>query len=248
MHIEAQFDCDHLGMEKYSFKRASIDLLDEVREIVRAIFYGNHNNKFYLFAICLSDDPVLYLRIQPIVRFSSFGAPLLIVSAMDYQLALLLMAKGTLDAEQYQLDNHRLFTEGVSRPVCTIRTSSVQEINLFRYVLRVNSTRMRRSVWQSKNLPRGENSPWLATFLSPLYTETIDFYCSKIDEINRSMPFRITFNDILFIKFCSLTSCSACFVKKVKLNKCSCCKTVAYCSTSCQKVHWPKHKLVCSSY
>ena len=28
---------------------------------------------------------------------------------------------------------------------------------------------MRRSVWQSKNLPRREATPWLSTFVSPLY-------------------------------------------------------------------------------
>jgi hypothetical protein len=125
-------------MEKYSFKNSSMSPLDEVRKIVRAIFYGNSHNLFFLFAICLADDPVLYLRVQPIVRFSSHGSPLIIVSVLDYQLALLLIAKGALNRAQYHSDYHRIFTEGVCRPVCNISASSASEVDLFRYTLCVN--------------------------------------------------------------------------------------------------------------
>ena len=100
MHVEAQFHCDHLSMEKYSFKNSSMSPVDEVRKIVSAIFYGNSHNLFFLFSICLADDPVLYLRVQPIVRFSPHGSPLIIVSVLDYQLALLLIAKSALDPTQ----------------------------------------------------------------------------------------------------------------------------------------------------
>ena len=250
-------------MEKHSFKNTCMSLLDEVREIVRAIFYGNSYNSFYLFAIYLLDDPVLYLKIQPIVRFSPRGSPLIIVSMLDYQLALQLMAKGTLDSVQYQSDYHRLFTEGVSRQVCAIHASSAQEVALFRYVLRFNSTKMRRSVWQSKNLPRGENSPWIATFLSPLYTDQLLFYCHRIMERVRPLVSDATFGGVSskltfnggeafkapsFTWTSPLTFCHVCFVKKISLpNKCSHCQSVAYCSTTCQEIHWPNHQSTCSN-
>jgi len=77
---------------------------------------------------------------------------------------------------------------------------------------------MRRSVWQSKNLPRGENSPWMATFLSPLYTENTSFDCSEIsDKVRSSLPCNeISLKDFigdspLFVKFSSLTLCASCF-------------------------------------
>ena len=254
MHIEAQFHCDHLSTEKFGFKSSSMPLLDEVREIVRAIFYGNSHNSFFLFSVSLSEDPILYLRVQPIVRFSPHGSPLIIVSVLDYQLALLLMAKGALEPEQYLSDYHRIFTEGVCRPVCNISASSAQEVDLFRYALRVNSTRMRRSVWQSRNLPRGENSPWMATFLSPLYTENTAFHCKEItDKLRPSLRCNeISLKDVIresppYVKFSLLTQCASCFAKKIKLNKCSRCKNIAYCSTSCQKADWPKHRRDCSS-
>jgi radical SAM protein with 4Fe4S-binding SPASM domain len=34
---------------------------------------------------------------------------------------------------------------------------------------------------------------------------------------------------------------------RIKLNKCGRCRAVAYCSVSCQKDDWPRHKAVCAS-
>ena len=51
MHLDAQFECDHLVLKKRLYKKAESSALDEVREIVRAIFYGHNRNSFYLFAI-----------------------------------------------------------------------------------------------------------------------------------------------------------------------------------------------------
>ena len=87
-----------------------------------------------------------------------------------------------MDREEFQSDYYRLVTERVSKEVCVIRASTNGEVNLLRYYLRVNSTRMRRSAWQSKNLPRGEDTPWIATFLSPLYEEMIDNNCRNLSK------------------------------------------------------------------
>jgi hypothetical protein len=253
MQMEAQFNCDYFLMEKFSFKSSNPSPLDEVREIVRAIFYGYYYNSFYLFSISYLDKPVFYIKIQPTVRFSPLGSPLLIASVNDYQLALQLIANGASDSAQYQADFHRIFTEGVSRQICTIRASLTQEVELLRYAFRVNSTKMRRSVWQSKNLPRGENSPWMATFIAPLYTET-DSNCKEISNkilplllIEDSSDDRVSLLNVPYVKFSSLIMCAACSVKKVSLLKCSRCKTVSYCSIACQKEHWTTHKPRCTS-
>ena len=253
-HVEAQFHCDYFIMDKFSFKSSTPSPLDEVREIFRAIIYGNFFNSLYLFAVHHLDEPVFYLKIQPIVRFSPHGAPLLITSVNEYQLAQQLMAKGALDSEQYQADFHRIFTEGVSRKVCIIRASSVEEVDLLRYAFRVNSTKMRRSVWQSMNLPRGENSPWLATFISPLYSRRSLLHCrsvsknicylSRCDKITIDV---LPFLKVSFSKFSPLTQCASCCVKKIELLKCSRCMSVSYCSTACQKQNWGTHKFVCTA-
>ena len=174
-HMEAQFQCNQLILMKSCLKDPKpLPALDDVREIIRAIFYGHHNNSFQLMTVHgpeNPDDPVFFIRIHPPVRFSPHGSPLLLVSVIDYPRLEELIGQGKVDREAFQADFHRLVTEGVSKEVCIIRTSTNEEINLFRYVLRVNSTKMRRSVWQSRNLPRGEDTPWISTFISPLYVE-----------------------------------------------------------------------------
>ena len=197
MHIETQFQIDYLCAEKLLCKKADTSALDEVREIVRAIFYGHHSNSFYLFSIydhVNPDEPVMHIRIQPPVRFSPLGSPLLLVSVIDHQLAKRLITQGKLDPEVNQSDFHRLVTEGVSREVCAIQTFSTKELDLFRYALRVNSTRMRRSAWQSKNLPRYEDNPWMPTFITPLYSDLI---------VNMSQPAGAPGENCKFLTFLS---------------------------------------------
>ena len=164
------------------------------------------------------------------------------MSVIDHQLAKQLIAEGKLDEELNQSEFHRIITQGVSREVCSITTSSAEEIDMFRYVIRLNSTKMRRGVWTSKNLFRGEGSPWLPTFISPIYVETIQDQC----------------HGILTLRFRKLESldppgkekkadpfCATCYVKKIQLKKCTGCKIISYCSVECQKRQWPKHKMIC---
>ena len=172
-HIEAQFDCADLSFMRRCLKNPDpLTPIDEVRDIIRAIFYGHYNNKFQLMAVhgpTNPNVPIFFFRIHPPVRFSPHGSPLLLVSVIDYPRLEDLISQGKVDREQFQSDYHRLVTERVSKEVCVIRASTDEELNFLRYYLRVNSTRMRRSAWQSKNLPRGEDTPWIASFLSPCH-------------------------------------------------------------------------------
>ena len=248
MHLDAQFECDHLALEKRLFKKAESSALDEVREIVRAIFYGHHHNSFYLFAIfehLHPDEPVMHVRIQPPVRFSPEGSPLLLISVLDHQLARQLIADGKLDREIHEEDFHRLITERVSREVCSIRLSSTKELNVLRYALRVNSTRMRPSAWQSKNLPRYEDSPWMPTFISPLYSDNTTTFCLDVWKDCKLSSVGLLFRNATY-DHSLLIMCAACHVKKVELKKCSRCKKFAYCSVECQKRHWSIHQHDCS--
>ena len=253
-HIEAQFFCMDLCMMERCVTRFSPHHtpLDEVRDTIRAVFYSHYNNKFQLVAFHgrrNPDVPIFFFRIHPPVRFSPHGSPLLLVSVIDYQRLEDLISQGKVDRDQFQSDYHRLVTERVSKEVCIIRASYDEEVNLLRYVLRVNSTKMRRSAWQSKNLPRGEDSPWIPSFITPLYADTVMTGCSRFR--------RRIINDKLDAGFrtipCPPThpthrkSCAFCYVTKVELNLCSVCRGVFYCSTSCQKNHRLVHDSKCSS-
>ena len=203
-HIEAQFDCDVLyfkfkylelfqasGKPPISLPNITISpskppAVWVVREMVQSLFYGHHFDSFYLFAVHNHlNELVFHLRVQPPIRFTPQGSPLLLVSVIDHQCAGQLIMDGKLDAEENQFEFHRLITERVSREVCIIRTYSSEDLNIFRYLLRLNSTKMRRGAWTSKNLPRGENSPWLPTFISPLYAENISNKCCNLSTANQ---------------------------------------------------------------
>ena len=128
---------------------------------------------------------------------------------------------------------------------------------MLRYAFRVNSTKMRRSVWQSKNLPRGENSSWMATFIAPLYTQTYDFNCKMLNHnmlllghCGEMTPDALRLLNLPrdLTKLSPHTFCATCFMKdKIELKKCSRCMTVSYCSTTCQKDHWITHRPKCTS-
>ena len=125
---------------------------------------------------------------------------------------------------------------GVSREGCTIRTSSAEEVQLSRFSLRLNSTKMRRGAWQSKNIPRGDDSPWMSTYVMPLYAEDISNGCGRWDRVIQEIsggrcccpP-----SDKMY-----RPSCASCHVKKVDLKFCCECN-VFTCSFSChQKVKY----------
>ena len=84
-HIEAQFQCKDLQFMKLCLKRSEpLTSLDEVRDIIRAVFYGHYNNAFQLMAVhgpAKPDDPIFLIRIHPPVRFSPHSSPLLLVSS-----------------------------------------------------------------------------------------------------------------------------------------------------------------------
>ena len=253
-HIEAQFECCPFLLSKRCLKgtKSNTTPLNEVREIIRAIFYGHYNNSFQLMAVHgvnNPDDPVFFIRIHPPVRFSPHGSPLLLVSVIDYPRLEELIGEGKVDREAFQSDFHRLVTEGVSKEVCIIKASTNEELNLFRYVLRVNSTKMKRSAWQSMKLPRGNDHPWIPTFITPLYDETISNTCDGLEKEVSGANYRFTFRSITSPPWHPhyRKSCAFCYAIKVQLKYCGRCQCIYYCSASCQKSHWSIHKLECST-
>ena len=116
-----------------------------------------------------------------------------------------------------------------SLEVCTIRTSSAEEVQLLCFSLRLNSTKM-RGVWL--NIPRDEDSPRMSTYVTPLYAENISDGCGKVDRVVK---------EILGGRCCCppsdkmyRPSCASCLVKKVDLNFCTNCQ-VNTISLSCHK-------------
>ena len=148
--------------------------LDIWGEITRAIFYGYHNNSFSYFF------PVLHLRAHGPVRFFSKGLPLLSLSVVDHKVARKLVANGKLDPDHFQSDFSRIYSlEENTSSSRAIGPLSMEEVDLFRYALRVNSVKVKPSTWQIENLPLDEESPspWMTTFVSSQYSVFIANGC-----------------------------------------------------------------------
>jgi hypothetical protein len=116
-----------------------------------------------------------------------------------------------------------------------LSTLNPEEEKLLRYILRLNSTKIIPTTWQKKNLPLGENSPWLATFISPLYDDHPNDQASfdawqKTRGVNQKEK-----------------SCESCKKISENLKRCSRCRTVVYCSVECQRGHWALHKTACTN-
>jgi hypothetical protein len=174
---------------------------------------------------------------------SPVGSPILLLSAIDHRLAKNLASQGKLDMHESSdgcddfiriFESPKLKKNAAGRSL-TIRTFSSEEEQLLRYVLRLNSTKIIPSTWQQNNLPLGEYSPWLATFVSPLYNDC---------------PMNQTLLDGWKMakekKKNNQTCCAACKKISEKLKRCSRCQVVFYCSVECQHAHWTQHKHVCN--
>ena len=61
----------------------------------------------------------------------------------------------------------------------SFETTAAETVDLLRYLLRLNSSQMEADPWQVANLPLGHDSPWMASFLSPLYSELVLDCCDK---------------------------------------------------------------------
>ena len=175
-HLRSQFN---LIVEPSGLKS-----LKRVREMIQSIFLDlSKADGDVFFSIQPTGSPgpenrdYWYLRIHPPILTSPLGTPLLVVSAIDNQLA-----------EKLVFQRHRTHRENTdevglifNKPIdenFTILSGTLEELQLFRYVLRLNSTRMVPNTWQEEYLLLEENSHLLATYLSPLY---IDFPISKQD-------------------------------------------------------------------
>ena len=85
--------------------------------------------------------------------------PLLVVSAVDNQLADKLVVQGHWVNTD---DIAQIFKQSVDEN--KILSGTFEELQLFRYVLRLNSTRIvPNTSWPEENLPLEENSPLLVT-------------------------------------------------------------------------------------
>ena len=177
-HLSAQFEFQDLKAQILGAAEpcGSGTGLRGVREIIRTLFQSTVLDGNRLYVITTKHDPkpkkLWFLRVHLPIRVSPLGFPMLLMTANDHRIAQQFVDNGKLSQTKATEDFMRIFVEGAPPSgVCPIFVQSEEEEKLLRYVLRVNSAKLKSDDWPIENFPNGEDSPWLATFVSPLYVD-----------------------------------------------------------------------------
>ena len=191
---------------------------------------GNDHKSFFRLKVVESTrigdwENDWYIRAHPPILTSPQGSPLILVTAVDLRQAERMVNRGDLDGNRFKKDCVLIF--GNPDKMSHFSLVEVGEDRLFRYLLRLNSTKIQPTDWQKENVPLIEEptSPWMATFIRPLYQGA---------SISR------------FVSHCYVGGCDKCHKKANDLKLCGRCKAVSYCCVECQRSDWPKHKSACS--
>lgn len=225
-----------------------------LREIIRTLFQSTILDSNRLFVITTKNDPkpkkLWFLRVHLPIRRSPLGFPMLLLTANDHRVAQRLVEQGMLSQVKATEDFMRIFVEGAPPSgVCPIFVQSEEEDKLLRYMLRVNSAKLTADNWPMENLPKGENSPWLATYVSPSYIDRAGTDLEMEDLVattQKFMPVPTKRKEEAEKESpVSIEQCSKCQSIKNNLKRCSRCKKIKYCSIECQRSDWASHKSSC---
>ena len=169
----------HLKSQINFFKHPSeteTSPIERVRKMISAIFLSClDNGGDFVLRIQLKKTKevpdLMLIRVHQPLLTSPVGSPTLILTVVDFQFA---ETRKEFDSLTSEKDFKRIFPyykENNTKYDIALQ-NTLEEAQLIRYVLRVNSTKMMPSTWQKQNIPSVENSPWLATFVSPLYLDS----------------------------------------------------------------------------
>ena len=235
-HANSQFPIEKFGLISREIKTTLA--IDEVRLIMRSIICLNFSEKVTIFSIKdanqKSRSPMFYLRAHPPIRVSPQGAPVLLLTVIDHRLAEKLLSVGKLNKQlSWKYFSDIIINAPGTKSAFVMYTYTTKGADLLRYLLRVNSTKIQPSNWQSKNLPKEES--WFASFASPLNLDYVHSFTSnaQFDAIRAVSEIQ--------------TRCANCNSIQEEMKRCSRCKMVFYCGPTCQKAHWIQHKNICSA-
>ncbi len=229
--------------------KLSLDTMEEVRGIIISFFTmakGNYE-AFSIFDNDNFDNELMQLLIhRPIVK-SPLGSPMLLLSVCDLELLRHYIANGNYSEDQAQKDHNRIFG-GASKKIIIFQhpMATKEATDILRYTLRLNSTKILPTKWQRERFPSTNYSPFMATFLAPLYLDNQHpFDVSKFEM--RKVGISITIAESGIPVKSGGNRCTGCLKQSTgQLKRCSKCRVASYCSVECQRTDWKKHKLNCS--
>ena len=254
-HLSAQFDFRELKRQMLDETDGEeVSCVKGIREIIRTLFQSVSIDVNLMFVIRSKNDPKLknlwFLRAHIPVLVSPFDSPMLLLTANDHRLAQKLVDRGELEQTRATEDFKRIFVEGInSSQVCPLFVQSQEEEEMLRYMFRLNATKIIPNNWPIQQVPAGENSPWLSTFVSPFYVDQTgsDADMEDLVMITNKLSVKLEEKKKSSIEEpIELKVCSRCKQTKENLKRCSRCRSVKYCSVACQRSDWASHKSLCS--
>ncbi len=238
-HVNSQFA---LGESALPITPIEKTPLNSIREAIKKLLLDRNCT---MLQIQHQPEDLFRVKVHQPVVISPNGGPMLIVSVYDIRMMQYLEKEKKLNEK---LEEERCLTlmrddlradvplESQYMKVDATR----EEIFLWRYMFHVNSTKIVPTLWQKEKIPMSDSSPWVTSFISPLY---LDFPFEKI--VNKeakserpSLPVRPPVYEKV--------RCAACKEIPEKLKRCGRCRVVIYCSVECQRGHWIEHKAACS--
>ncbi|XP_046654781.1 uncharacterized protein LOC124348606 [Daphnia pulicaria] len=229
-HIRSQFNINHL--ENISLMERSP--LNAVRYVMRVLFLDPSRSRYVIIQRMNAPAPDWFFLVHDPVSTTPTGRPVLLLSAFDFRLAAKLIADGKWTQKKTEENFIRVFPGGEEALIIPIQTT--EDSQLLRFVLRLNRSKITPSKWQKKNLTLGKGSLWMATFVSPLYSDNPHMDLRSSDASNRS-----TLGGSVNDNNC----CAACKKVSQSLKRCSRCRSTVYCCVECQRQHWAQHKMDC---
>ena len=231
LHLQSQFRMDYLNNFLGPNGTRGKDALTRIREFISAIFSFVTDEDQHLFAFQANgqtDEVEWYVRAHPPVRISPRGSPILLLSVLEE--SQIKRPESKLKGRSPVVtDFEKVFMARdlpIQKEITNFALETGEEIRLFRHILRYNSTKIQPTAWQKENLSQGESSPWLATFIRPLYLDGL-----------------LNDRDARSGNVC----CAKCRKSSgVEMKRCGRCRKVSYCSVECQRSDWAKHKPSCS--
>ena len=252
-HIGAQLDCFDF-VSNCNAPEKPLKPLDEVRQLMRYIFISANNKKNLFFSICNldnADEPLFFLFVRPSIRLTPQGNPILIVSVLDLKVGEQLKTRGKFDGKEIDENLNRILSTQEYH-LTSLQLKLAESVDLLRYSLRLNSTKIRPSAWQSKHLPLGEDSPWMASFLSLFYREFLLNCCHVFDplvkQLYKSIDEHSSIDESIESSLAELLLgfCAQC-QRSEGLTKCEGCKRISYCSDECRQLDLDFHRRQCSN-
>lgn len=178
LHLARMFSMEHVDQQMNGTLRrtpSSRSSLIDLKDTIQILFKYFLEDGKTLFTICDNDSQPtnthLFIRVHSPLRAGPHGSPLLVLTLVDHDAAEKAVAAGLINTSDELVNFQNVIhqRDGNWPPHGVL--CSAHETYLLKQLLLRNSLRAEPTTWQKRHVPSGLHTPYVATFLTPLYAE-----------------------------------------------------------------------------